>query len=56
MRIVPKELFLDGRDRFKPGRIYEVTAQRAQYFIQYGWARPAEAKEYRWYRRVSKLG
>ena len=56
MRIVPTTVFLDGRERFKPKRIYEVSPPRAEYFMRLGWAREATTKEHRWYRRVTKHG
>ena len=56
MRIVPNQVFLDGRERFEPGRIYKVSAPRGSYFIGNKWARTAEKKEYRWYRRIRKHG
>lgn len=56
MRIVPTELFRDGYETFRAGKLYEVSGERGNYFIRCGWARLAEGKEYRWYRRVRKSG
>jgi hypothetical protein len=36
-KIVPNQVFLDGRDRFEPGQEYEVDDVKAYYFGANGW-------------------
>jgi len=43
MRIYVNQTVLEGRDRYEEG-VYEVPTSLGRYFIQNGWAAPAEAK------------
>jgi len=48
VRIVPNQLFLDGRDRYEKGQVYEVEIGNARYFERNGWLegtdlRPSDA-------------
>jgi hypothetical protein len=38
MQIKAVQVFLDGRDRFEPGKLYDVPDFKAGAFIANGWA------------------